>query len=78
MFTAIKPLLSGIRKYLFNNCISTSFGGYSHSKGSLIMCVVPNRDYYLFKERILEIDPKAIPNIILSINNVDNIRIIVA
>ncbi len=34
-------------------------GGYSHSKGSLIMCVVPNRDYYLFKERILEIDPKA-------------------
>lgn len=34
-------------------------GGYSHTKGSLIMCVVPNRDYYLFKERILEIDPTA-------------------
>ena len=34
-------------------------GGYSHTKGSLLMCVVPNRDYYLFKERILEIDPRA-------------------
>lgn len=34
-------------------------GGYSHSKGTMIMCVVPNRDYYLFKERILEIDPQA-------------------
>lgn len=34
-------------------------GGYSHTKGNLIMCVVPNRDYYLFKNRILEIDPKA-------------------
>lgn len=34
-------------------------GGYSHTKGSLIMCVVPNRDYYLFKERILAIDKTA-------------------
>lgn len=34
-------------------------GGYSHNKGSLLMCVVPNRDYYLFKERILAIDPTA-------------------
>lgn len=34
-------------------------GGYSHIRGSLILCVVPNRDYYLFKERILQVDPTA-------------------
>ena len=34
-------------------------GGYSKKKSSILMCVVPNRDYYLFKEAILEIDPDA-------------------
>lgn len=34
-------------------------GGYSHNKGNLIMCVVPNSSYYLFKDRILKVDPKA-------------------
>ena len=34
-------------------------GGYSHQNGMLIMCVLPNRDYYRFKKRIMEIDPKA-------------------
>ena len=34
-------------------------GGYSHTKGCMIMCVVPNRDYYIFKNKILEIDPTA-------------------
>lgn len=34
-------------------------GGYSAKKGKLIMCVVDNMDYYLFKESVLEIDPKA-------------------
>ncbi len=34
-------------------------GGYSHNNGSLIMCVVPNRYYYILKEKILEIDPDA-------------------
>lgn len=34
-------------------------GGYSAKKGKLIMCVVDNKDYYLFKESVLEIDPKA-------------------
>jgi len=34
-------------------------GGYREEKGSLIMCVVPNSDYYPFKERIIEIDPSA-------------------
>lgn len=34
-------------------------GGYSHKNGCMIMCVVTNRDYYLFKNRILQIDPTA-------------------
>lgn len=34
-------------------------GGYSHENGILIMCVLTNRDYYKFKKRILELDPKA-------------------
>ncbi len=34
-------------------------GGYSKEKNNLLMCVVPNRDYYLFKEIVLQIDPSA-------------------
>ncbi len=34
-------------------------GGYSKTKNNLLMCVVPNKDYYLFKEMILEIDKNA-------------------
>lgn len=36
-----------------------SRGGYSKKRNFMIMCVVANRDYYLFKQRILEIDPQA-------------------
>ena len=36
-----------------------SRGGYSKRRGFMIMCVVSNRDYYLFKQKILEIDPNA-------------------
>lgn len=32
---------------------------FFHKKGEVIMVVVPNRLYYSFKNRILEIDPKA-------------------
>ncbi len=34
-------------------------GGYSKTKNNLLMCVVPNKDYYLFKEMVLQIDPQA-------------------
>lgn len=34
-------------------------GGYSKNKKDLLMCVVPTKDYYMFKEIILEIDKKA-------------------
>ena len=34
-------------------------GGYRSKKGKLIMCVVPTRDYYYFKESVLAIDHQA-------------------
>ena len=39
--------------------ILPTLGGYSHEKGELIMCVVNSRDYYHFKEIVLQIDPDA-------------------
>ena len=52
-------------KKLILNDFQTGFtvipsrGGYSRKRGFMIMCVVANRDYYLFKQKILEIDPQA-------------------
>ena len=52
-------------KKLILNDFQTGFtsipsrGGYSKRRGFMIMCVVPNRDYYSFKQKILEIDPQA-------------------
>ncbi len=34
-------------------------GGFSKQKSSILMCVVPNKDYYLFKEAILNVDSNA-------------------
>lgn len=34
-------------------------GGFTNEKNHVLMCVVPTRDYYLFKETVLEIDPSA-------------------
>lgn len=39
--------------------IFPTIGGYSHIKGSMIMCVIRNRDVGYFKEKILKIDPEA-------------------
>ena len=36
-----------------------TIGGYSHSKGEMLMCVIPTRDYYIFKESVLNIDKNA-------------------
>ena len=53
-----------IKKIILND-FQTGFtsipsrGGYSKRRGFMIMCVVPNRDYYFFKQKILEIDPQA-------------------
>lgn len=48
----IKELHTGVT-------IIDSEGGYSNKKSKLLMCVVDNKDYYLFKESVLAIDPKA-------------------
>ena len=53
-----------IQEYIINDLKSgvTIFkakGGYSKEKNEVLMCVVPNRDYYLFKKMVLEIDPFA-------------------
>lgn len=34
-------------------------GGYTHRKGKLLMCVVDNKDYYLFRQSVIAIDPDA-------------------
>ncbi len=34
-------------------------GGYSKKDSTLMMAVLPNREYYHFKNRILEVDPQA-------------------
>lgn len=34
-------------------------GGYSKNRKDMLLCVVPTKDYYMFKEIILEIDKKA-------------------
>jgi len=39
--------------------ILNSEGGYTKTKNKILMCVVPNKDYYLFRETILQIDPSA-------------------
>lgn len=39
--------------------ILNATGGYSKEKNYVLMCVVPTRDYYLFKETVLAIDPAA-------------------
>lgn len=39
--------------------IFNATGGFSGEENHVLMCVVPNRDYYLFKETVLEIDKNA-------------------
>lgn len=39
--------------------IIPSKGGYSKKSGYMLMCAISNRDYYEFKQKILEIDPNA-------------------
>ena len=34
-------------------------GGYTNTSNDLIMCVVPTKDYYMFKNVIESIDPEA-------------------
>ncbi len=53
-----------IRQFILNDLktgvtILSAKGGFTNEKNHVIMCVVPTRDYYLFKETVLEIDKNA-------------------
>lgn len=53
-----------VRKFIINDLktgvtILNAQGGYSKETNQVLMCVVPTRDYYLFKETVLSIDKKA-------------------
>ncbi len=48
-----------IKEFKTGYTIFPTIGGYSHEKGSMIMCVIRNRDVGLFKDRILNTDPQA-------------------
>lgn len=39
--------------------IFPTVGGYSHSKGVMLMCVINNHEVNILKEKLLEIDPQA-------------------
>lgn len=39
--------------------IFNTTGGFSKTDDQVLMCVVPNKDYYLFKKTVLAIDPHA-------------------
>ena len=56
--------LSKVTKVITDNfntgyTIFPTIGGYSHTKGSMIMCIIRNRDVGHFKEKILNIDSQA-------------------
>ncbi len=53
-----------VQKYILHKMkmgvtILEAEGGYSKKKGHMLFCVVPTRDYYLFKETVLLIDSNA-------------------
>jgi uncharacterized membrane-anchored protein YitT (DUF2179 family) len=64
MFFIYTKKVEKIKKYIIEE-INTGVtvlnieGGYSCEKDKMLMCVVRTRDYFLFKETILEIDPRA-------------------
>ncbi len=64
VFYIYSKKLRKLKKLILND-FQTGFtsipsrGGFSQKSGFMIMCVVSNRDYYSFKQKILEVDPKA-------------------
>lgn len=64
MFFIYTTKLKKVEKFILNE-IKTGVtiidveGGYTKKKDKMLMCVVRTRDYFLFKETILKIDPNA-------------------
>lgn len=55
---------SEVKKFIIDELktgvtVLNAHGGFTKKKNDVLMCVVKNRSYYLFKEKVLEIDPKA-------------------
>lgn len=53
-----------VKEFILNDLktgvtVFQTIGGYSNEKNQVLMCVVPTKDYYLFKETVLEIDAHA-------------------
>ncbi len=64
MFFIYTKKIKSIKKYIIEDMnagitVLNIEGGYSSEKAKMLMCVVRTRDYFLFKETILEIDPNA-------------------
>lgn len=64
MFFIYTKKVEEIKKYIIEEMnagvtVLNIEGGYSCEKDKMLMCVVRTRDYFLFKEMTLEIDPKA-------------------
>lgn len=64
MFFIYTKEIDKVRKFILSELqagvtIFNIEGGFSKEKGEMLMCVVPTRDYYMFKETVLEIDSKA-------------------
>ena len=64
MFFIYTKKVDEIKKYIIEEMsagvtVLNIEGGYSCEKDKMLMCVVRTRDYFLFKETILELDPKA-------------------
>ncbi len=54
---AVKKII--LEEFSTGFTILPTVGGYSHEKGEFLMSVLPNRHYYSFKNKILEVDPEA-------------------
>ena len=55
---------TSVKKFIMNNLnhgvtVLQARGGYTGDNQKVIMCTLPTRDYYILKEGLKEIDPKA-------------------
>ncbi len=64
LFFIYTTKLDEVKKFIIEDLktgvtILEAHGGYSKEESQVLMCVVPTRDYYYFKETVLAIDEKA-------------------
>lgn len=64
LFYIVTGEIDEVKKFIIEELktgvtVFDTHGGFSKQKGKLLMCVVDNKDYYLFKEAILAIDENA-------------------